>query len=239
MRSCLPSTGIAKSEVRRSAVKRGSVDTHVDATLLHLSQLGTKAHLATFDSSRSSHLHISNTGARLLASNKMKTPPQLPPRLTTTSISLIEDAQRLISHSCGVQDQIVSTVQNSEQATFTNTLLPLAHNEKEVALHSNIINFYQSVSADPQLRDASRRTKQLLNKFDIESASREDIFLRVEAIVKNTQPDELDTEGRLLLEKEYKKYSSNCLGLPAGPLRDRFKEIKKRISELQLEFQTN
>jgi metallopeptidase MepB len=41
------------------------------------------------------------------------------------------------------------------------------------------------------------------------------------------------------LEKEHKDYIRNGLGLPAGPLRDRFKEIKKRLSDLGIQFQKN
>jgi metallopeptidase MepB len=42
----------------------------------------------------------------------------------------------------------------------------------------------------------------------------------------------LDGESKRLLEKEWKSYVRNGLGIEKGPKRDRFKEIKKRLSQV-------
>jgi metallopeptidase MepB len=148
----------------------------------------------------------------------------------------VDDAKRLIERSRSLQDQIVSTVQ-PDTATFANALLLQAQDENDMALETHILGFYQAVSTNPALRNASSEAEKLLNDFSIESAMREDLFRLVEATLKKNEP--LDPESRRLLEKEHKDYIRNGLGLPAGPLRDRFKEIKKRLSDLGIQFQKN
>ena len=66
---------------------------------------------------------------------------------------------------------------------------------------------------------------------------REDIYQLVNAALQ--KKEKLDPESQRLLEKTYKDYVRNGLNIPAGPKRDRFKEIKKRLSDLSITFQKN
>ncbi|KAL1992253.1 hypothetical protein VTN49DRAFT_4285 [Thermomyces lanuginosus] len=171
-----------------------------------------------------------------MAPEQLKKPPQAPPLFTATPDSILADTKRLIETSRSVQDRVASSVKPAD-ATFANTLLPLAQDENAMALEAHILAFYQAVSTDQKLRDASSEAEKLLDDFAIETAMREDLYLLVDAALKKNEP--LDPESRRLLEKEHKDYIRNGLGLPAGPKRDRFKEIKKRLSQLSIEFQKN
>lgn len=122
-----------------------------------------------------------------------------------------------------------------ETATLENVLLPVAYDDNRMAIESHIIGFYQAVSTDQKLRDASTESEKLLDDFSIESSMREDIFNLVEAV--SQKHVKLDPESQRLLEKDHKSYIRNGLGIPAGPKRDRFKEIKKRLSEISISFQ--
>ncbi|ODH13828.1 hypothetical protein ACO22_06868 [Paracoccidioides brasiliensis] len=171
-----------------------------------------------------------------MAPTKLKSPPQAPPVFTATPSSLIEDTKRMISKSRKVQDAVAAKV-TAEEATFAKVLLPLAQDENVMALESHIIGFYQAISTDSKLRDASSEAEKLMDDFAIESAMREDLFKLVAAALK--KGEKLDPESQNLLEKEHKDYIRNGLGIPAGPKRDRFKEIKKRLSQISIEFQKN
>lgn len=171
-----------------------------------------------------------------MAPTQFKEPPQAPPLFTATQTSIVEDAKRLIERSRKVQDQVASGVQ-AETATFANALHPLVLDENAMALEAHILGFYQAVSTDSKLRDASSEAEKLLDDFGIETAMREDLYKLVDAALKKNES--LDPESRRLLEKEHKDYIRNGLGLPAGPQRDRFKEIKKRLSQLSIQFQKN
>ncbi|KAF2684460.1 zincin [Lentithecium fluviatile CBS 122367] len=163
-------------------------------------------------------------------------PPQLPPRFTATPASLVDDTKRLIERSRKVQDDIVASVK-PEQANFENVVLPVARDDNKMAIESHIIGFYQAVSTDKALRDASTEAEKLLDDFGIESSMREDVFNLLDAVLK--KKESLQPESQRLLEKDHKSYIRNGLSIPAGGKRDRFKEIKKRLSEISIKFQKN
>ncbi|KAJ5743604.1 hypothetical protein N7533_008474 [Penicillium manginii] len=188
------------------------------------------------------HLRINNYSyPRYLTTSTMapahlRRPPQAPPTFTATPQSVVADAERIIKTSRGVQDQVVGSVQASN-ATFASVLGPLSQDENVMALEAHILGFYQAVSVDQKLRDASSKAEELMDEFFIESAMREDIFKLVAETLNKNEP--LEPESRRLLEKEHKDFIRNGLGLPDGPERARFKEIKKRLSQLSIEFQKN
>jgi metallopeptidase MepB len=124
-----------------------------------------------------------------------------------------------------------------DSASFASVLLPIAHDDNKMAIESHIIGFYNAVSTNKELRDASSQAEQLLDDFGIESSMREDVFNLVDAVLK--KGEKLDPESHRLLEKDHKSYIRNGLSLPAGPKRDRFKEIKQRLSQISIAFQKN
>ncbi|KAF2662657.1 zincin [Lophiostoma macrostomum CBS 122681] len=171
-----------------------------------------------------------------MAPSQYRVPPQLPPKFTATPQSLVDDTKQLIERSRKIQDAIVKDV-SRDTATFKNTLLPVALDDNKMAIEAHIIGFYQAVSTKQELRDASTEAEKLLDDFGIESSMREDVFSLVDAVLQRKEA--LDPESQRLLEKDHKSYIRNGLGVPAGPQRDRFKEIKKRLSEISIFFQKN
>ena len=171
-----------------------------------------------------------------MAPQAFKNPPQAPPLFTGTPTSVIEDTKRIIEKARGVEDKIVAEVK-PEDANFENAMLPMASDENQGALENHIIGFYQSVSTNQELRDASTKAEEMMDDFSIESSMREDVYKLVEAALK--KGEKLDPESQRLLEKTHKDYIRNGLGLPAGPKRDRYKEIKKRLSTLCIIFSKN
>lgn len=171
-----------------------------------------------------------------MAPKMYQKPPQAPPSFIATPISLVDDAKAICNRTRKLLDKIAADV-TPEAATFQNVVLPMAEDENNANLETRIIGFYQAVSGDSKLRDASSKAEAIMDEFAIEASMREDIFKLVDAAYK--KGDKLDPESQRLLEKERKSYITNGLGIPAGPQRDRFKEIKKRLSQIQIEFQKN
>ncbi|KAJ5216583.1 uncharacterized protein N7498_002990, partial [Penicillium cinerascens] len=181
------------------------------------------------------------TNSRYLTTSSMapahlRHPPQAPPIFTATPQSLVTDAERIIKSSRTIQDKVVAEIK-PEAATFANVLRPLAQDENVMALEAHILGFYQAVSTDQKLRDASSKAEELMDEFFIESAMREDVYKLVDAALN--KKESIDPESQRLLEKEHKDFIRNGLGLPAGPQRARFKEIKMRLSQISIEFQKN
>ncbi|KIV89495.1 hypothetical protein PV10_06888 [Exophiala mesophila] len=171
-----------------------------------------------------------------MVSGKFRKPPQAPPSFTATPESVISDTKKLLADSKKITDDIVAQIAEKD-ASFKNVLLPMAHDENLQTLSAHILGFYQSVSTDQNLRDASTEAEKLMDDFSIEAAMREDVFKLVDAALK--RGEKLDPESQRLLEKEHKGYVRNGLNIPAGPQRDRFKEIKKRLSQLGIAFSKN
>ncbi|KIX93608.1 uncharacterized protein Z520_10786 [Fonsecaea multimorphosa CBS 102226] len=171
-----------------------------------------------------------------MTSTKFRRPPQAPPSFTATPESLIKETKDMLAGSKKITDDIVAQI-SQKDATFQNVLLPMAHDENQQTLKAHILGFYQSVSTDQALRDASTEAEKLMDDFSIEAAMREDVFNLVDAVLK--KGEKLDSESQRLVEKEHKAFVRNGLNIPAGPKRDRFKEIKKRLSQLGIAFSKN
>ncbi|OTB12681.1 hypothetical protein K445DRAFT_320818 [Daldinia sp. EC12] len=175
-----------------------------------------------------------------MAPDKYKNPPQAPPTFTGTKESIVNDAKTICDTTRSLLDKIVADV-TAPTATFSSVLAPMAEDENQSQLSTRILGFYQYVSSDADLRNASTEAEKIMDEFSIECNMREDVFKLVDAAFqaqKSKEPD-LDAESLRLLEKERKGYIRNGLGLPQGPQRDRFKEIKKRLSQIGIEFQKN
>ncbi|KAF2152008.1 metallopeptidase MepB [Myriangium duriaei CBS 260.36] len=171
-----------------------------------------------------------------MASAKYQKPPQAPPVFTATPESLAADTKRLLDRSKKIQDSVVDKIR-PEDATFSNVILPMAHDDNHMTIETHIIGFYQAVSTDSKLRDASTEAEKEMDEFSIESSMREDVFKLIQAALD--KKEKLDPESQRLLEKTHKGYVKMGLSIPAGEKRDRFKAIKKRLSELSITFQKN
>ena len=133
-------------------------------------------------------------------------------------------------------DQIVEDIKEPD-ASFENVLLPLTLQDNEDALIQEILTFFQAVSPDQSLRDASTEAEKLIKDFSVEASMREDMFRLVKsAFDKKTA---LDPESSKLLEESYKDYMRRGMSLPAGPEKDRYKEIQLKLGNLETDFTRN
>ncbi|KAI1802064.1 Metalloprotease [Daldinia bambusicola] len=175
-----------------------------------------------------------------MAPDKYKNPPQAPPTFTGTKETIVNDAKTICDTTRSLLDKLATDVAPST-ATFASVLAPIAEDENKSQLNTRILGFYQYVSSDADLRNASTEAEKIMDEFSIECNMREDIFKLVDAAfqAQKTKEPDLDAESLRLLEKERKGYIRNGLGLPQGPQRDRFKEIKKRLSQIGIQFQKN
>lgn len=171
-----------------------------------------------------------------MAGSQYQSPPQAPPLFTATPDSILADVKKINELTKSVLDKVVADVK-PENATFANVLEPALVNENKVEVTKRLALFYQSVSTDEALREASTEAEEIMNDFYIELKMREDVFKLVDAAYAARASQDLDTEAAHLLQKDRQKYIRNGLLLPAGPERDRFKEIQKRLSQLCIQSQ--
>ncbi|KJZ77939.1 hypothetical protein HIM_02576 [Hirsutella minnesotensis 3608] len=173
-----------------------------------------------------------------MAGSKYQTPPQSPPVFTATADSIIADTKSMTETTKGVYDKVVASVQ-PDKASFADVLEPILVDDNLSSAPKRILTFYHHVSANESLREASNKAEQMMDDFNIETKMREDIFKLVDAAYASRDSQGLETERLHLLTKERQKFIRNGLLLPAGPQRDRFKEISKRLSQLCIQGQKN
>jgi metallopeptidase MepB len=162
--------------------------------------------------------------------------PQAPLLWTDTPSKILAGAKCIIEHSRNNLDQIIRTVQPST-ATYANVLEPLAQDENDIYSQKCKLGFYQDVFPDASVREASGEAKKLLRDYLLEIRMREDLYQLVDA-VKNKNED-LDPEDYFFLQNQHGSYARNGLKLPAGPERDRYREIRQRLNQLSTDFKTS
>ena len=133
-------------------------------------------------------------------------------------------------------DGLVKDVKE-EVAVFDSVLKPMALQDSEDELKMEILMFYQAVSDDEGLRDASTKAQKLIKDFSVEASMREDVYKLVAAVKE--KKEKLDTESAKLLDESYKDYIRKGMALPAGPERDRFKDIQLKLGNLETDFDRN
>ncbi|KAK4446805.1 thimet oligopeptidase [Podospora aff. communis PSN243] len=164
-------------------------------------------------------------------------PPPPPPSISfkATPSSISQEAKMLIDTYRTVHGEIVAST-TPETATFDSVILPLAHAENAFLTGWRTLRFFQSVSADRELRDASRESDGLLGAFGIEVKQRHDLFRLIDAVVK--RKDSLDPESDHLLTTIHREMRKMGTSLPPEP-RNRFGDIQRRILELSSQFSAN
>ncbi|KAG5950052.1 hypothetical protein E4U53_005523 [Claviceps sorghi] len=165
-------------------------------------------------------------------------PPQAPPLFTHSPESLLQVMNDSIACTKALWDKTVADVK-PEDATFANFLEPNLLHDNLMEVSCGITVFYQFVSANKELREASTKAHESSDAFNIELNLRDDVFQRIDAAYRTRESQGLEKEQLHLIHRQRQKYIRNGLLLPAGPQRDRFKEVQKRLSQLCIQSQKN
>lgn len=98
--------------------------------------------------------------------DKYKKPPQSPPTFIGTKDNIVSDTKALCEKTRSVLDDLVAKVPANDdlKTTFEQVLLPQILDENQAALSSRILGFYQYVSSDAELRDASTEAEKILDE---------------------------------------------------------------------------
>jgi len=170
-----------------------------------------------------------------------KTPPQDPQQFTATPESILREAQRLIENSGSLHDRIVSEIPPGD-ATFENVIVPFAQDENARLTSLRVLGFYQSVSLNAELREASRKSQNMLQEFALQYKQRRDLFVLIDAThvsERDVSQKRLDPESDHYVCTIRREFIKNGLNIAAEPDRKRFVEIQHRINDLTCAFSEN
>ncbi|OAQ82559.1 metallopeptidase [Purpureocillium lilacinum] len=159
---------------------------------------------------------------------------QVPPLFDATPTSLKEDAERLIATTFATWDSVVSEIQ-PEHATFDNTIVPIFQDENARSAKRRVLCFYASTHPSKDMRDASNAVATLFNDAEIESFSRQDMFLRVDEVMRQQErriSSSLDAESLYYLQKLHRRFHQNGCAIAEQEKRSDFKAKMKRLDDL-------
>lgn len=144
----------------------------------------------------------------------------------------IQEVVEAISHAKSTLDQLSA----AKDCSFATILVPLALMEGEFRTRTAVASFLHYVTPDEALRKASLEASKLIDEFEIEKAMHRGLFAAVQSVLARGEP--LNGEPKRLLEKVHTGFLRNGLALSEGDS-ERLGHIKRRLAQLQLEFNKN
>lgn len=157
------------------------------------------------------------------------------PKWTQTPEEILQETKAFIAEDVAFHDKIAAI----EEPTVENVLIPTTRYENALYFPVNKLTFYQYVSPDKAVRDASTEAENLLDQNSIEQNLRIEVFRVYNKLweqIKDT--DVVDAETLKFLEKTVKYYKRNGLDLPEDK-REEVKKLKLRLADLQTKFSKN
>ncbi|KAG8962498.1 hypothetical protein FRC03_004183 [Tulasnella sp. 419] len=165
-------------------------------------------------------------------------PPQPPLPWKHTPGQIHEIIDKAIDDSRKFQDRIAATPE--DKANFETVFKALSEADSTIDIVAEPLSFYQNVSPDKELRDASNDAEKKLRDFGIESSMRIDLFQAIKRAAANIEKSgvKLNDEEKRLVEKMLLDGKRAGLDLPEDK-REELKTLKKELSQTSLEFSKN
>jgi saccharolysin len=173
--------------------------------------------------------------ARLMNTMSGRIAPQKAPSWTITADEISKQVDKIIAENRAVDDEIAKET----NPTFENVFLKAAKIEDEQQGVISPLTFYQRVSSDASLREASTKAEELLENYFIEAGTREDVYQNIRKAFESLPRDKLDAESVRFAEKVEKRYRRNGLGLEDKQERDRVTALRKELSSVCIQFAKN
>jgi thimet oligopeptidase len=151
-----------------------------------------------------------------------------------TPEAILDAGQRVMKDADRQYDAIARMP--AKQRTFDNTVLALEKIGSWAGEEISPPLFLKYVSTDEKIRAAGDSVEVEFSRWAIKTQAREDLYAAVKEAVANESPR--DAIEKRLVEKVMLDFQLNGLDLPKEK-RDRVTELKQKISDLGIAFDTN
>ena len=164
-----------------------------------------------------------------------QTPYNAAPFSRFTATDYLPAIEKAIAESLA---QIDSITQNSEPATFKNTIEALAYTGLELDRLTAMFFNLNSAETNDALQAEAQRISPLLTDYGNDIRLNEALFKRVKAIYNQREQLSLTAEQQTLLEKTYKSFTRNGANLSPND-KESLRKIDKELATLKLKFSEN
>ncbi|KAI8388358.1 uncharacterized protein BYT42DRAFT_559837 [Radiomyces spectabilis] len=144
--------------------------------------------------------------------------------------------KRVIAEELAVNNDIAALKQ--EDQTYENIVAPLARIENTLSGAIQLASSLSQISPDEAVREASVAAEKEYEEFSIEQSMRHDLYLVIQNFIAKADLNSLPAEDARMLRKMEQTFRRNGLHLPEDK-RNEFKELRKRLSEVCIEYMKN
>ncbi len=132
-------------------------------------------------------------------------------------------------------DQIVS---NKEEASFENTLVPLEFSGNKLNRISSIFFNLNAAETNEEIQGIAQKVSPMLSEFANDIRLNVALFKKIESVYQNSHQFDLNSEQKMLLEKNYKAFIRNGSNLNEKD-KNILRDIDMNKSKLGLKFGEN
>ena len=159
---------------------------------------------------------------------------------TLTPFNLIRNEHIEPAIRQGIAEQMAeidAIVNNPEAPTFANTILALEESGALLDKVTTVMYNLLSAHTNDELESLAQELSPVLSEHSSNIMLNEALYMRVKSVMDGGT-DDLDAEERMLLEKTYEGFERAGANL-APEQKEHFREIKKELSQLTLQFSQN
>lgn len=164
---------------------------------------------------------------RLLSTSR---PPL--PVFQRTAQQITEETRSNIDNANSILDKIAAV----PRPTFSAVVKPYAALENQISTASNVLSYYQYVSADADIRQASEQSSDLMSAFDIERSRRPDVYKQIKAV--HEAKEDLSDIDKRFLDKVLQEFRRNGLDLPQAD-QEKLTQLEKELSNVCIKYNAN
>lgn len=141
----------------------------------------------------------------------------------------------------GIEEQnavIESIVNNSDEATFENTIVELEYSDGLLTKVSNVFFAMTGSMSSDEVQALAKKISPMLSKQSDDINLNPELFKRIKSVYDNKDKFGLNTEQDILLDKYYKNFVRGGANL-SDEAKEKFRKINEELSILSLDFGEN
>lgn len=163
------------------------------------------------------------------------TPFKMPP------FNLIDTSHYIPAYIKGIADreaEINAIVNNTEQPTFENTIIPFDRSNKLLSKVGAVFGALNGANTTPTLQAIARKVNPMTTKHRDNIMLNEKLFLKIKTIYNDREKINLNADQKRVVEKIYDDFVRNGANL-SDVDKDKLRGINQQLSSLSLKFGEN
>ena len=134
--------------------------------------------------------------------------------------------------------EIAAIADNTEEATFDNTILPFDKSGKMLKRVSKVFFNMTEANTNDQLQDIANKVSPMISKHEDDISMNAKLFARIKTIYDKRKESNFDAQQIRVVEKYYRDFEREGANLTKDQ-QDQLRKINERLSILALKFGEN